>query len=416
MTTTPATEPTPHGAPASPEAGHTPRNDKPNPLFDKPQTTTDWVTRIILGAVMLAALAVGTWSVFTLLTVKFHVPEPVAYFGCGLFDGAALYFARLSQRYALTTDSGLAPRTAMLVMVCASSWVNWKHAELERWGTVGQVIFAAAPIIAELAFQMWHTYEHREALRRRGRVPQALPALGKWAWIAHPTRSRKVIDAHIKAGLTEHEAVAEKREEVAGERATEIVQGATVTLGRGATETPATGTAQIPVAAMERPALTPASATNTVPWRPATDTFTRHETYGAPTVVAPQTPATPRRHETSPHATAPATDQTPQNAAPRHHGPTPTPATVAPRPTPAKKTTTPSGATRNDAKNAIRALYDTLGRRPFEGEMVDELKRIQCAYTSRQFAQKLRGELEKDKPHLAALGTDNVRALTGTDG
>lgn len=194
----------------------------PNPMYDKllyGKTPSDWAIRGVLVLVMAAALAVGTWSIYTLLTEKLHAPQPIAVLGCGMFDVAALFFALLSQKYAVTTDSGLAPRLAMLTMVATSAWVNWSHGQLENWGTVGSVILAAAPIIAELSFEMFHRYAHRETLRRLGRVAQTLPVLGKWAWIAHPFRSRKTIDAHIKAALTEHEAVAERREELADVRA-----------------------------------------------------------------------------------------------------------------------------------------------------------------------------------------------------
>jgi hypothetical protein len=207
-----------------PNAGATPHtpNTAPNPMFDKliyGRSPSDWAIRAVLVLVMTAALAVGTWSIYTLLTAKLHAPEPIAILGCGMFDVAALFFALLSQKYAVTTDSGLAPRLAMLAMISTSSWVNWQHGKLEHWGVVGSVILAAAPIIAELAFEMFHRYAHRETLRRLGRVAQTLPVLGKWAWLAHPLRSRKAVDAHIKAGLTEHEAVAKRREEVAGVRA-----------------------------------------------------------------------------------------------------------------------------------------------------------------------------------------------------
>lgn len=223
MTSTPALEPT-----TSPTVGQAPPNagDQPNPMYDRllhAHTPSDWAIRIVLVAVMTAALAVGTWSIYTLLTEVFHVPNFIALLGCGMFDGAALFFALLSQRYATTTDSGLAPRAAMLLMVTASSWVNWKHAQLEHWGTVGGVILAAAPGIAELSFLMFHKFAHRETLRNLGRVPQALPTLGKWAWLAHPLRARKTVDAHIKAALTEHEAVAERREHLAADRAKSIV-------------------------------------------------------------------------------------------------------------------------------------------------------------------------------------------------
>ncbi|MER6844832.1 DUF2637 domain-containing protein [Streptomyces platensis] len=225
MTTTPATEPTPTGAPAE-QAGTTPHTDTPNPLFDRllsAKTPSDWAIRIVLALVMTAALAVGTWSIYTLLTQQLHAPKPIAILGCGMFDVAALFFALLAQQYAVTTDSGLAPRAAMLAMVSTSSWVNWQHGQLEHWDTVGSVILAAAPVIAELAFEMFHRFAHRETLRRLGRVSQTLPVLGKWAWLAHPFRSRATIDAHIKAALTEHEAIASRREDLAADRAALIV-------------------------------------------------------------------------------------------------------------------------------------------------------------------------------------------------
>ncbi|MFJ4473250.1 hypothetical protein ACIP2X_37950 [Streptomyces sp. NPDC089424] len=205
-------------------AGATPHNPNtaPNPMYDKllyGRTPSDWAIRIVLVLVMTAALAVGTWSIYTLLTEQLHAPKAIAILGCGMFDIAALFFALLSQKYAVTTDSGLAPRLAMLTMISTSAWVNWMHGQLEGWGIVGSVILAAAPVIAELAFEMFHRYAHRETLRQLGRVAQTLPIIGKWAWLMHPIRSRRTIDAHIRAGLTEHEAVAKRREEVSDRRA-----------------------------------------------------------------------------------------------------------------------------------------------------------------------------------------------------
>lgn len=232
MTSTPASQPKPpvlgdwQPLPTAGATPHTP-SDAPNPHFDKliyGRSPSDWAIRIVLVLVMTAALAVGTWSIYNLLTHQLHAPKPVATLGCGLFDVAGLFFALLSQRYAVTTDSGLAPRLAMLAMVSTSSWVNWQHGKIEHWGTVGSVILAAAPIIAELAFEMFHRYAHRETLRRLGRVAQTLPIIGKWAWLAHPIQSGRTVDKHIRAGLTEHEAVAVRRGEVAKVRARALVQ------------------------------------------------------------------------------------------------------------------------------------------------------------------------------------------------
>lgn len=63
---------------------------------------SDWAIRIVLVAVMTAALAVGTWSIYTLLTQVFHVPGLIAVLGCGMFDGAAL-------RWRSAVSAALAP-------------------------------------------------------------------------------------------------------------------------------------------------------------------------------------------------------------------------------------------------------------------------------------------------------------------
>lgn len=73
------------------------------------------------------------------------------------------------------------------------------------------------------------------------------------------------------------------------------------------------------------------------------------------------------------------------------------------------------GATRADAKAAIEALYDTRFRRPVESEMIDALKALPgYPHTSRQHANKIRAEIERERPDLAALGATNVHALVGS--
>lgn len=202
-----------------PNAGATPHTP------DAPESSTNrWIARAFLAIIMIACVSVGTWSIYTLITQNFHAPQGVGYLGAGVFDIAALYFAYLGQQYATTTDSGLAPRLAMLATISLSVYVNWTHAQLEGWGSIGGIVLAAPSVVAEVAFEMWHKFEHRETLRRLGRVAQTLPVIGKWAWLRHPVRSQKAIDAHIKAALTEHEAVATRREEIAGVRARFLVQ------------------------------------------------------------------------------------------------------------------------------------------------------------------------------------------------
>lgn len=187
-----------------------------------PDAKPDKTLRGALILVMGAALTVGTWSIYTLLTARFHAPIPVALFGSVMFDAAALFFARLAQKYATSPDSGLIPRLAMLAMVTTSAWVNWQHALIEHWGKVGCVVLAGAPVVSEIAFELHHRYIHREALREQGRVPVALPVVGKWAWLLHPGRAYRVIDQAVVMRL---EAIADDAPRITLERITDAAPG-----------------------------------------------------------------------------------------------------------------------------------------------------------------------------------------------
>lgn len=141
------------------------------------------------------------------------------------------------------------------------------------------------------------------------------------------------------------------------------------------------------------------------PWETATETATE----------APQQAATRRHESAAPTATdaatgsATATDtEAPQD---RHESA----AEAQPkRPRKAAQKRSPASP-RAAAKDAIRSLYDALQRRPVETEMVAALKAIKSPFDSPAFAKKIRAEIEKEHPHLAALGQENVVSMTGTD-
>lgn len=382
--------------PTAGAAPHTP-DTAPNPLFDKliyGRSPSDWAIRIVLVVVMTAALAVGTWSIYTLLTQQLSAPRPIAILGCGMFDISALFFALLSQRYAVTTDSGLAPRLAMLAMISTSAWVNWQHGQLEHWGTVGSVILAAAPVIAELSFEMFHRYAHRETLRRLGRVAQTLPVIGKWAWLFHPIRSRRAIDAHIRAALTEHEAIAERREEVAGQRARAIVS------------------VPLPTATLEDLSAVQSALTAATLTEPAQQ---------APLIPAPERPAlttqsapTERAHtltEPEQRSERPAQPDT-LTAAERAHKP----------PTSSERAQSPAqGAPSLDERKALHAqqdaltltLWQTLNGRPEWTEIRDALITGGLERVSRPTAQRIRERVQNAHPKLPV---ERPKTLNAADG
>lgn len=127
---------------------------------------------------------------------------------------------------------------------------------------------------------------------------------------------------------------------------------------------------------------------------------------GAPPLSAPGRP------ESAPQSALSDAPVAPQKKKTERHEGAPKTKSKAPLKAPSKR---PAKATRADAKAAIEALYDTKKRRPLEGEMTAALIALTgYPHTSRQHANVLRKEIERDRPELAALGSTNVYALTGS--
>jgi outer membrane biosynthesis protein TonB len=131
---------------------------------------------------------------------------------------------------------------------------------------------------------------------------------------------------------------------------------------------------------------------------------------------APAPAASPTPPAERPEPVAESAPKAPPVAAPERPEPKPQSAprakAKAPRQPSAKRS---RSATRADAKAAIEALYETKQGRPQEGDMTTVLKTLQgYPHTSRQHANTLRREIERERPDLAALGSDNVLALTGS--
>jgi hypothetical protein len=156
-----------------------------------------------------AALAMSWWSLYS-LALAYRVPLALAVGVSTIFDGAALVLGDLARRYATTTDSGLAPRSAMLALVVTSAWLNWRHALMLGLPAPGQMMFSAPSLIAGGVWELMRRWDHREAMRSVGRVPEALPMLGRWAWLLFPrsalSAQRSIISAQLSAVLELHSA------------------------------------------------------------------------------------------------------------------------------------------------------------------------------------------------------------------
>ncbi|RPE39778.1 uncharacterized protein DUF2637 [Streptomyces sp. Ag109_O5-1] len=295
------------------------------------------------------------------------------------FDGAPAGLSIVVARAATHGRPALAWRLLIIGFTGLSSWINYEHIDDD----LGRIVASFMPPSAVILFEGLMSEARAAAARRNGRNA---PRLHPLRWVFDRKGTLAILRAYV-LGLELPEPLQQAAETAAAGAPTERS-------GTRPESAPAPAPVSLSKASQGAPAAAPKAPQSAAPVAP------QSAPKPAPVslVKAPQSAPTPA--PVSPQSSTP---KAPQGA--------PAAASKAPRKTPSKR---PGRVTRADAQGAIRALYDELGRRPLESEMVDRLKEIKYEFTSRQHANRLRGELEEKEPHLAALGSTNVTALTGS--
>lgn len=149
----------------------------------------DWRGSVSFGVVLIVALALSWWSLYSLAVTFYGVPQILAIGVSAAFDGAALFVADLASKYARTEDSGLATKLATYLFVGASVYLNVEHAILLSYGVPGMVLFGAPPVIAGILFELYLRFIHRSEMRANGLVPKRMPVFGKISWLIFPGKT-----------------------------------------------------------------------------------------------------------------------------------------------------------------------------------------------------------------------------------
>lgn len=149
----------------------------------------DWRGSVSFGIVLVVALSLSWWSLYSLAVTFYGVPQILAIGVSAAFDGAALFVADLASKYARTEDSGLATKLATYLFVGASVYLNVEHAMLLSYGIPGMVLFGAPPVIAGILFELYLRFVHRTEMRANGLVPKRMPVFGKISWLIFPGKT-----------------------------------------------------------------------------------------------------------------------------------------------------------------------------------------------------------------------------------
>jgi hypothetical protein len=165
-----------------------------------------WASRRAWLVILLFSLGFSAWSLFTMAR-SMGAPVWLAVGASTVFDGAAIVLGDQAHRARLEGDSALQERLTVAALVGCSAWLNWQHAAKVGWGSFG-LLPAAAPVVAEVLFELRTKFAHRAHLRAQGLVAPRLVPLGRWSWMVFPGRSWTVVKSQISGRLDAIETAA----------------------------------------------------------------------------------------------------------------------------------------------------------------------------------------------------------------
>lgn len=143
--------------------------------------------------VLTPVLAVSAYSLFYVAR-HMGVPWPFACSMSTCFDGAMLWSANYSVRYAQEGLSGGGPRTFLRILCAASAYLQSLHAKIGHELPGSWLLWAALPVIAMGVYEIHIRWERRKALAKTGAAyPTPLPAFGFMTWILFPYSTLMVL-------------------------------------------------------------------------------------------------------------------------------------------------------------------------------------------------------------------------------
>ena len=157
-----------------------------------PENESTWLARFGWAIVLAAVLSMSAYSLYY---VGRHLGMPW-YFAVIVslcFDGTAILAAEYSLRYARMGLAATGPQLTVFMFGGLSAYLNTLHAYFGHEIATAKILWAAPPVAAILVFEFHTRWARLSALREAGRVADALPPLGRHAWIHHPVESLKVI-------------------------------------------------------------------------------------------------------------------------------------------------------------------------------------------------------------------------------
>jgi len=156
--------------------------------------------------ILICAIAVSFWGISALL-ITAGAPLIVALAGGFVFDALALWLGHEAVEIALSDESATGLEMITYLVVGASMYLNWLHAELAGMTSVLPYVMALFPLAAGILFHFYLKRQSKKARKEQDRMVNRNPVIGRLTWLRYPGQAfsvwSKSIESNIKRAATQ---------------------------------------------------------------------------------------------------------------------------------------------------------------------------------------------------------------------
>ena len=156
--------------------------------------------------ILICAIAVSFWGISALL-ITAGAPLIVALAGGFVFDALALWLGHEAVEVALSDESATGLEMITYLVVGASMYLNWLHAELAGMTSVLPYVMALFPLAAGILFHFYLKRQSKKARKEQDRMVNRNPVIGRLTWLRYPGQAfsvwSKSIESNIKRAATQ---------------------------------------------------------------------------------------------------------------------------------------------------------------------------------------------------------------------
>lgn len=150
--------------------------------------------------ILVFAIAVSFWGISALLLAA-GAPLAVALAGGLVFDLLALWLGHEAVEVALSEESATGHEMVTYLVVAASMYLNWLHADLAGMSDPLPYVMTLFPLAAGLLFHFFLKRQSKKARREQDRVVNRNPVIGRLTWLRYPGQAFSVWSKSVKSNI-----------------------------------------------------------------------------------------------------------------------------------------------------------------------------------------------------------------------